>query len=359
MKRTRREFLALPPLVVGALSAAEISKPAGYITDVEGLKVGHFTETRRPTGCTVIIAEEGAVAGVDVRGSGPGTRETDLLNPINTVEKVHAVALSGGSAFGLATADGVMKFLEEKKIGFAVGPVIVPIVPAAILFDLRLGDGSIRPTAESGYKAAQAARGGPVEQGNVGAGAGATVGKMLGPGRAMKGGLGTASIRLPNGLVVGAIVAVNAVGDVYDYGSGKILAGARTADGKGLADTMALLRRGRLPALEAKPESTTIGAVATNAALTKAQAAKVTQMAHDGLARAIQPVHTALDGDTIFALATGRLNMKADAALASLIGALAADVMAQAVVSAILHAKSIPGYPAYADFAAAGADSQH
>ncbi len=363
----RRDFLAAS--LVGMSSATrgaadqdlERWEPRGAITDVEGVKVGHFTETRRPTGCTVVLVGEGAVAGVDVRGGAPGTRETDLLNPVQSASVVHAIALSGGSAFGLATADGVMRYLEEKRIGFRVGPARVPIVPAAIVFDLLVGDSSIRPTAESGYKACQAARGGPeagLEQGNVGAGAGATIGKMLGRERAMKGGLGTASLRLPGGLVVAALVAVNAVGDVFDHTRGKLLAGARTADGKRLADTMALMRKGALPAFQrsAPKENTTIGVVATNAPLTKAQANKVAQMAHDGLARTIQPVHTPADGDTIFAVATAKLKPAGGADpnfigadLHGIVGALAAEVVAAAVVSAILRAKGIPGYPSYSD----------
>jgi L-aminopeptidase/D-esterase-like protein len=325
--------------------------PGGSITDVEGVKVGHFTETRRPTGCTVLLVEEGAVAGVEVRGGAPGTRETDLLSPLDTVPTVNAILLSGGSAFGLAAADGVSRYLEDKGFGFPAGPVRVPIVPAAILFDLNVGDPSIRPTAESGYKACQAARGGPnarLEQGNVGAGAGATVGKLLGPGRAMKGGFGAASVHLPGGLVVGAMAAVNAGGDVCDS-SGQVLAGARTEDGKRLADVAAMLRRGELPALRSpwgEPgRNTTIGVVATNATLTKAEATKVAQMAHDGLARAIRPVHLPSDGDTVFAVATGK--KPAVAGLYGMIGALAAEVMSAAIVSAILHAKGLPGIPSH------------
>ena len=311
----------------------------------------------------MVLCGAGAVAGVDVRGGAPGTRETDLLNSVNTVHMAHAIVLAGGSAFGLAAADGVMRYLEEKGIGYRVGRVRVPIVPAAILFDLLVGDSSVRPTAESGYKACRAARGGPranVEQGNVGAGAGATVGKMLGRERAMKGGLGTASLRLPGGLVVAALVAVNAVGDVFDYRRGKLLAGARTASGKRLADVMALLRKGKLPAsAPSSPKgerNTTIGVVATNALLSKAEASKVAQMAHDGLARAIQPMHTPADGDTLFAVATGKWKPAAGrspgligANLSGIVGALAAEVVAGAVLSAILHAKGIPGYPACSD----------
>ena len=363
----RREFLAASlsgvPVSGASSTGQELEgwEPSGSLTDVEGIQVGNFTRSRRPTGCTVVLCGEGAVAGVDVRGGAPGTRETDLLNSVNTVSKVHALVLSGGSAFGLATAEGVMRYLEEKGIGYRVGRVRVPIVPTAILFDLLVGDSAIRPTAESGYKACLAARGGPktrVEQGNVGAGAGATVGKLLGRARAMKGGLGTASLRLPGGLVVAALVAVNAVGDIFDYRRGKLLAGARTADGKRLADVMALLRRGQLPSFkpgsQKEKQNTTIGVVATNAALTKAEANKVAQMAHDGLARAIQPVHTPADGDTLFAVATGRLKPATGSVpgfpgvgLQGIVGALAAEAVAAAVVSAILHAKGIPGYPAY------------
>ena len=363
----RRGFLAVPLLGMPVSSDCATGQdlegwePNGSLTDVQGMKVGHFTHNRRPTGCTVVLCEEGAVAGVDVRGGAPGTRETDLLNSVNTVSQVHALVLSGGSAFGLAAADGVMRYLEEKGIGYRVGRVRVPIVPAAILFDLLVGD--IRPTAESGYKACKAARGGPrakLEQGNVGAGAGATVGKLLGRERAMKGGLGTASLRLPGGLVVAALVAVNAVGDIFDYRRGKLLAGARTAGGNRLADVMALLRKGKLPSFKPssrkQKQNTTIGVVATNAALTKAEANKVAQMAHDGLARAIQPVHTRADGDTLFAVATGKLKLAAGRAPSFLgagpqgiVGPLAAEVVAAAVVSAILHAKGIPGYPACSD----------
>ena len=333
---------------LGVLSAAEPTRqPTGSLTDVPGVKVGHFTHKDRPTGCTVVLTEQGAVAGVDVRGGGPGTRETDLLRPEASVQRVHGIALSGGSAFGLSTADGVMRYLEEKQIGFPVRTGVVPIVPAAILFDLGLGDAKIRPNASSGNAAAKAATGEPVEQGNVGAGAGATVGKMFGRRRAMKGGLGSASIRLPSGLVVGALVAVNAIGDVVDPNSGAILAGARTEDGTGVADTMAQIRQGvGMPAGRAG-ENTTIGVVAANVNWTQAQATKVAQMAHDGLARAIRPVHMPFDGDTLFALGTG--GRRVDARLLGYIGALAADVTAQAIVSAILQAEGIEHYPAHRD----------
>jgi L-aminopeptidase/D-esterase-like protein len=312
------------------------------------LKVGHFTDARRPTGCTVVLAEAGAVCGVDVRGGAPGTRETDLLDPVNTVQRVHAVVLSGGSAFGLEAATGVVRYLEENEIGFPVGVGKVPIVPAAVLIDLRLGDWRIRPDASAGYAAARAAATGPVAEGNVGAGAGATVGKLHGMDRAMKGGIGTASVRLPNQAVVAALVAVNAVGDVVDPRTGRLLAGLRSEDGKGLRGTLDALLAGEQPGRPLPGENTSIGIVATNVALDKAEATKVAQMAHDGLARAIRPVHTPWDGDTLFALSTGALTV-ADAPL--LVGSLAAEVVAQAVVRAVLTARGLPGLPAAVDLA--------
>jgi len=318
----------------------------GAITDVAGLKVGHFTDTRRPTGCTVILAEEGAVAGVDVRGAAPGTRETDLLNPINTVQAVHAVVLSGGSAFGLDTATGVVRYLEERGIGFDIGVAHVPIVPAAILFDLGVGDPKIRPDAEAGYKACKAAVSTAPAEGNVGAGAGATVGKIFGMQRAMKGGIGTAAIKLDSGVTVGAIVAVNAVGDVFDPRTAKLIAGVRTTDGKALMGAMAAILRGEpLPPLLGGT-ATTLGVVATDVALNKAQATKVAQMAHDGLARTINPSHTAADGDTVFALSTGKSSRPASV---TLVGALAAEAIAQAVVRAVRAARGIAGLPSAAD----------
>ncbi len=316
------------------------------ITDVFGIKVGHFTDKRRPTGCTVILTEAGATAGVDVRGAAPGTRETDLLDPKNLVQQVHAIVLSGGSAFGLDTASGVVKYLEERGIGYDVGVAKVPIVPAAILFDLRVGDAKIRPDAAAGYEACKNASDKSPAEGNVGAGAGATVGKLFGMDRAMKGGIGTASIKLPNGFTVGAIVAVNAVGDVIDPSNGKLLAGARTTGGKRLLGTMnAILRGEPLPPMLGGT-NTTIGVVATNAKLDKAQCQKIAQMAHDGLARTINPAHTMLDGDTIFALATGKIEKAANV---TLLGALAAEAMAQAVVRAVKAAKGLPGLPSISD----------
>lgn len=311
-----------------------------------GLLVGHYTLTERPTGCTVVLAPKGAVAGVDVRGSAPGTRETDLLNPINTVQMVHGILLTGGSAFGLDAAGGVMRWLEEHNIGFDMRVVRVPIVPAAVIYDLGVGDPKVRPNAECGYKAASSATAGPVAEGSVGAGAGATVGKLFGGGRAMKGGVGTASISLPDGLTVSAIVVVNAVGDVIDPATGAVVAGVRGTDGHSLADARRLIRSGATRPGMRNGENTTIGVVATNATLTKAQATKVAQMAHDGMARAISPSHTMGDGDTIFSLATGERAEQADV---TTIGALAADVLAEAIVRAVRAATSLPGYPSVRD----------
>ncbi len=338
--------LAAHAVAEAGSSSAPAGAAAGSLTDVAGLKVGHFTDSRRPTGCTVVLAEAGATCGVDVRGGAPGTRETDLLDPVNLADKVHAVVLSGGSAFGLDTATGVVRVLEERGIGFEVGAVRVPIVPAAILFDLGLGDPKIRPDGAAGEAAARAASASAVSEGCVGAGAGATVGKLFDPARAMKSGLGTASLHLPNGLVVAALVAVNAVGDVVDPASGRIVAGARSADGRSCVSTLQALLDGRVPGQPLERQSTTLGIVATNAALTKAQATKVAQMAHDGLARTIQPVHTPWDGDTVFAMATGAAAQPADVLV---VGALAAEVLARAVLRAARTARGLPGLPAAVD----------
>jgi L-aminopeptidase/D-esterase-like protein len=321
------------------------------LTAVQGIKVGHHTLTQRPTGCTVVLAENGAVAGVDVRGGAPGSRETALLDPMASAERVHAVVLSGGSSFGLDAATGAMRYLEERGIGVRFGGHTIPLVPAAILFDLPIGDGRIRPTADCGYAAAKGATSDPVAEGNVGAGAGATVGKLAGRDRAMKAGIGSAEIRLRDGVIVAALVAVNAVGDVIDPATGKVIAGVRSEDGKGLADARTLLLT--RPALR-QPQrgddelalNTTLGIVATNATLTKTQATRVAQIAHDGFARAIVPVHTASDGDSIFALATGTVTGAVDA---DLVGWAAAEAIAQAIVRAARAATSIPNYPAARD----------
>ena len=322
--------------------------PPGSITDVPGIKVGHFTLKTRPTGCTVILCEAGAVAGVDVRGSAPGTRETDLLNPINTVQQVQAVVLSGGSAYGLETATGVMRYLEAQGKGFRIGGGVVPIVPAAILMDLGFGgDFKIRPDAEAGYQACVAATDKPVAQGNTGAGAGATIGKMFGPKFAMKAGVGSASIKVGNtGVVVGAIVAVNAIGDIWNPKTGKIVAGARSEDGKGFRDAMGEVMKGNRVLVQ-RGANTTIGVVATNVTLEKVQMTKIAQMAHDGYARAINPAHTTGDGDTIFALSTGTLDAKGNHGM---IGALAAEAIAQAIVRAATQAETSGGLPGLRDW---------
>ncbi len=301
------------------------------ITDVGGVEVGHFTDSRRPTGCTVIITRAGAVGGVDVRGAAPGTRETDLLHPSNLIDRVHAVLLAGGSAWGLDAAGGVMRWLEEHQIGMDVKYGLVPIVPAAVLFDLPVGDARIRPDAASGYAACAAASLDAPAEGNVGAGAGALVGKLYGIARAMRGGVGSASITV-DGLTVGALVVCNALGDVVDPDSGNVIAGARTEDGKALLNIREAIIRGESPTPLLAGTNTTIGVVATDAILTKAQAHRLAQVSHDGLARAINPVHTMSDGDTMFALGTGASGKTAGMMVLSL---LAAEVTARAIVRAI------------------------
>ena len=344
-------LVAAPALIVSmaATGAQGGRAPANStLTAVPGIKVGHHTLAERPTGCTVVLAEAGVTAGVDVRGSAPATRETDLLNPVNLVQVAHAIVLSGGSAFGLDSASGVMRYLEERKIGFEFGATHVPIVPAAAIFDLLIGDGRIRPGPDCGYQAARAATDSPVVEGSVGAGAGATLGKAGGMGRSMKGGVGSASITLPTGLVVAALVVVNAAGDVIDPANGQVVAGVRTADGKSLADARKILRAGG-PGGGVAPagrQNTTLGVVATNARLTKTEATRVSQMAHDGYARALAPAHTPGDGDVIFTLATGERVHDGDAAQ---VGALAADVMADAIVRAARQATGVQGYPAIRD----------
>jgi L-aminopeptidase/D-esterase-like protein len=322
----------------------------GAITDVAGIEVGHFTDSRRPTGCTVVIARDGAVAGVDVRGAAPGTRETDLLGPTNLVERVHAILLAGGSAWGLDAASGVLQWLEEQGVGLPVGPARVPIVPGAVLFDLLLGDAAIRPDAAAGYRACEMARTRAPAEGNVGAGAGAAVGKVFGIERAMKGGIGTASITV-EGVTVGALIACNALGDVVDPDTGRVIAGARTRNGKALLDTRRALLRGEPPEALLAGANTTIGVIATDAVITKAQASRLATVAHDGLARSINPVHTMSDGDTLFALGTGR----ADKSLGQLVlGTMAAEATALAVVRAVRAAQALTigklRLPSAADF---------
>jgi L-aminopeptidase/D-esterase-like protein len=335
------------PLAVLQAQAPRSGRGKG-LTDVPGIKVGHFTLARRPTGCTVVLIDgDGAAAGVSQRGAAPGTRETDLLNPLNMVEKVNAIVLSGGSAFGLDAAQGVMRYLEERNVGFKTSAGVVPIVPAAVIFDLPfVADPKTRPTADCGYKAATAASNGPVAEGNVGAGAGATVGKLGGfeqnPAQRrppMKSGVGSASITLPSGLIVGAIAVVNAVGDIIDPTTGQVVAGVRNPNGT-LADARKLLRSGAVITPPRAGENTTLAVVATNAKLTKVQAGRLALMADDGLARAINPSHTLGDGDTVFGLATGLWNGTADL---TTIGALAADVLAEAIVRAATQADSLGG----------------
>jgi len=320
------------------------------ITDVRGIEVGHAQDEEALTGCTVILCRRGAVGGVDVRGGAPGTRETDLLNPINLVDKVHAVVLAGGSAFGLDAASGVMRYLEEKKIGFNTGAAKVPIVPSAILYDLNIGRSDVRPDSAMGYLAAASASSDAPAEGNTGAGSGASVGKMFGPALAMKAGLGNASMDIGGGVILRALVAVNALGDVIDPQTNGIIAGLRSGKVGPLrvggedhfADTLAMLksRIGRGVLGFATRANTVIGAVATNAQLTKAQATKVAQMAQDGIARTIRPSHTMLDGDVVFALSTGK--RKVDI---SIVGAFAAEVMAEAIIRAVKMARSAGGLP--------------
>lgn len=329
------------------LAAVLLQSPPLQITAVDGITVGHHTLTGRPTGCTVVLAEGGATGAVEVFGGAPGTIETDLLEPENLVDRVHAVFMSGGSAFGLDVAGGVRRYLSEKKVGFLFGGAYVPIVPGAIIFDLPVGGRpDIRPGADCGFAAAGAATGGPVAEGNVGAGAGATVGKFMGRGRAMKGGVGSAAFRTPAGLVVGAIATVNAGGSVVDPATGRVVSGARTADGKGLEDARAIVRGDRLPRAANLPENTTVVIVATNATLTKAQAKLVAQMAQAGLARAIVPVFTPSDGDTVFVLATGKWEGALDPGA---LGALAAEAVSDAILRGVRAATGIPGYPAIRD----------
>jgi L-aminopeptidase/D-esterase-like protein len=332
------------------------------ITDVPGIRVGHAQDLQALTGCTVILCEAGAVGGVNQAGGAPGTRETDALHPMHLVQQVHAIVLAGGSAFGLDAAGGAVRYLEQRGVGFDVRVARVPIVPAAILFDLGIGRADIRPDAVMGYQACQNATSNPPLEGNLGAGTGATVGKILGMGQAMKSGIGSASLALGGGVVIGAIVAVNAFGDVIDPGSGKIIAGARSlvqgplkiGAGPVFADTMAVMLSlvgkkslgfSSSPATHSRG-NTVIGVVATNALLNKEQANKVAQMAQDGLARTIRPAHTMLDGDTIFAISTGNKRMDIN-----IVGAYAAEVFSQAILRAVRAARSVAGLPTISELA--------
>ena len=326
-----------------------MDKRAGSITDIPGIRVGHRTDFEHATGCTVVLCPQGTVGGVDVRGSAPGTRETDLLRPGNLVNEVHAIHLSGGSAYGLDAASGVMRYLEEKDTGYKIGRVVVPIVPGAIIFDLGLGSSDVRPTADDGYTACQNADSGEVEEGTVGAGTGATVAKALGLRHAVKGGLGTCSRDLGNGLVVSAIAVVNAWGDVVDPETCRVFAAPRTEGDDGFHSTIDLMAR----TPSERPQgaqviaggNTTIGVLATNASLSKEQANKLAERGQDGIALAVRPSHTMGDGDTVFALATGAWPGQVDRMQLTRLGAVAASVMAQAVVRGVTQASGLAGVP--------------
>lgn len=311
---------------------------SGHIAQVQGIRVGHFTDARRPTGCSVVLCPAGAVAGVDVRGAAPGTRETDLLHPSNLVQEVHAIMLAGGSAWGLDSATGAVRWLEEQGAGLHIGVGRIPLVPAAVLFDVMLGDMAIRPDAAAGYAACQAASTGRPAEGSVGAGAGAVIGKIFGWQHAMKGGIGTASVTV-HGVTVGALIACNALGDVFNPYTGQLLAGARTSDGKSLLNARDALLRGDEPQPILAGSNTTIGVVATDAVLTKPQAHRLAVTAHDGLARSINPVHTMSDGDTLFALGTGQSGRTLGMMTLS---TMAAEAVAIATARAILLAQAMP-----------------
>ncbi len=322
------------------------------ITAIQGIRVGHYTDNESLKGCTVVrFPAEGVTAAIDVRGSAPGTRETDLLDPVNLVDKIHAIVLSGGSAYGLDTASGVMACLEKENIGFPVGEgLVVPIVPAAVLFDLDIGNARIRPSAQWGFAACQQADHSPVKMGNIGAGTGATVGKFLGKNRAMKSGIGSALRRLPGGVLVGAIVAVNALGDVIE--NDHIIAGVRGDESGSFQSSVAVVLDREIADIF-PGTNTTIGVVATNIPFDKTRLKKIAQMAHDGMARAINPAHTMYDGDTIFAVSVSpqKDSSRTTAADAvNLAGTAAAEVMAKAIVNAVKHAASVNGYPAASDW---------
>jgi L-aminopeptidase/D-esterase-like protein len=317
------------------------------ITKVTGIEVGHYTDLDAATGCTVILCRQGAVGGVDVRGSAPETRNTDLMRPVHLVEKAHAVVLSGGSSYGLDASSGVIRCLEEQGIGFNTGVSVNPIVASAVLFDLTIGKPDVRPGVDDGYAACQAASDGPVEEGCIGAGTGATAGKLLGPQFATKTGLGSTARRIGGDITVGAIVAVNPYGDVVDPENGKVIAGTRNPKGQGFVNTMEKLHGDLSQYTIGFPTNTTIACVATDAALSKEEANKMAQMAHNGLAMAIRPIHTMFDGDTVFALATGL--RQGGTVNITVIGAIAATVLAEAVVRAVRQATSLAGVPATRD----------
>ncbi len=297
------------------------------LTDIPGIRVGHFTNTECATGCTVVICDNGATCGVDIRGGAPGTRETALLAPYNLVDKVNAILLTGGSAFGLAAADGVMRYCEENGYGYGMSTKKIPIVPAAVIYDFYSGN-DYAPTAQDGYTACLCASNAKVAQGNVGAGTGALVGKVCGKEKAMRGGLGTASVRFANGLVVGVVVVVNAFGDVRDYADNRIIAGARTADGN-FIDTVKYIMDGNTISLNCQ-SNTIIGITATNANFSKTALTKIAQMAHVGVAQVITPAHTMYDGDTFFALATGEIEADINT-----VGVIAAELVKKAIFESV------------------------
>lgn len=312
----------------------------GYINDVDGILVGHSQNYDAMTGCTVILCEEGATGGVDVRGSAPGTRETDLFKADKTVDKIHGIVLAGGSAFGLDASGGVMKYLEDENIGFDVGITKVPIVASAVIFDLLLGDYKIRPDFNMGYEASKNASKNEARQGNIGCGTGATVGKILGPKYSMKSGLGSASIKVGD-LVVGAIVAVNSVGDIYDHRNNQQIAGVYDYENKKLLNTVEIMKENLKP-MEFTGTNTTIGVIASNGIITKAQGNKIAQMAHNGFAKSINPIHTTNDGDTIFVMGTNKL--EADV---NLIGVLGQEVMSRAITNAIVSCQAYGNLQSY------------
>lgn len=372
-ERTRRPkdpAGARPSAAAGVPLASKLAESVDSILDVPGIRVGHYTDSVAATGCTVVLCEAGATGGVDVRGSAPGTRETDLLRPGNLVERVHAVLLTGGSAFGLDAASGVMRYLEERGIGYDVGVARVPIVPAAVLFDLAIGSAKTRPDAPAGYAACQSTLVAGAVWGSVGAGTGATVAKIGGPAGVIKGGIGSAATTLANGIIVGAVIAVNALGDIVDPSTGRNLTNRAAAipdRGEAKSNSDAGRLSGLVSPTTTEPAvgkmdigNTTIGVVATNAALSKEATNKVAQMAQDGLARAISPAHTMFDGDTIFALATGQNSASDSATLTtspaevSAIGAAAAEVVATAIIRALRAATSLAGVRALADLEGLG-----
>lgn len=316
--------------------------PRDSITSIAGLSVGHWTDLEAATGCTVILCPDGAIASADVRGGAPGTRETDLLRPGNLVDRVHAVLLTGGSAYGLAAATGVMRWLEERGHGFTVPTGVVPIVPAAVLIDLSLGRADVRPDEAAGYAACEAAAKGALAEGSAGAGTGATVAKALGPERALKGGIGMAAERTASGITVGALIAVNSFGEVVDPDSGRVLAGPRGDSPGSFEETLEVLRARPLLSPFARAPNSTIGVVATDAVLTKEEAYRLAVMGQTGLTRAIRPVHTPVDGDTIFSLATGGNPEPTDVLQ---LGALAARAVERAIVRAVMVATGVAGVP--------------